>query len=270
MVDFSVLDRIVEATRQRLAAAPEIAADAAVEAIDRRPRRSLRSALTVRGPSIIAECKRASPSAGVLRADFDPARLARGYAAAGAAAVSVVTERDFFRGRPEWLSAVRDAVDLPVLRKDFIVDEQQLREAALLGADAVLLIQRILPGDRLAELLGAAGELGLEGLVEVFVDEDPAPSVAAGAEIIGVNARDLATFETRLDRVEAMATRLPAGGVRVAESGISRLDDIRRLAAAGYDAFLIGEHLVRAEDPERALRRLRGADADVEVYWNHE
>jgi indole-3-glycerol phosphate synthase len=260
----SVLDRIVEAVRHRLAGCPEAPdlADRAASAMHERPTRSLRDALANPGPSIIAECKKASPSAGLLRAGFDPVALARSYEFAGAAAISVVTEPDFFLGDMEWLSRVRDAVDLPVLRKDFIIDERQLREAAALGADAVLLIQRILPGDRLTELIVAARELGLETLVEVFADEDPGPTVDSGAEIIGVNARDLATFATRLDVVEELAARLPANRVRVAESGITGPADIERLGAAGYDAFLIGEHLVRADDPECALRRLRGAGVE--------
>jgi indole-3-glycerol phosphate synthase len=260
----SVLDRIVDAVRARLAAEPEPPelAERAAAARDRRPRRSLRAALTAPGASIIAECKKASPSAGLLRADLDPAALAASYEAAGAAAISVVTEPDFFAGRLEWLAAVRGAVDLPVLRKDFIVDERQLREAAAFGADAVLLIQRILPGSRLAELVEAARALGLEPLVEVFVDEDPAPAVATGAEIIGVNARDLASFTTRLDLVEETIRRLPFDRVRVAESGITGPEDIVRLCAAGCDAFLVGEHLVRADDPEAALRGLIGGGAD--------
>jgi indole-3-glycerol phosphate synthase len=256
----SVLDRIVDAVRCRLDAEAEPAdlAERAVQARSRLPKRSFRKALLAEGPSIIAECKKASPSAGLLRADFDPSALAAHYQAAGASAISVVTEADFFQGRLEWLTAVRDVVDLPVLRKDFVIDERQLREAAALGADAVLLIQRILPAGRLAELVEAAAELELETLVEIFADEDPAAAVASGAEIIGVNARDLATFVTRLDVVEAMAESLPPDRVRVAESGIKDHDDVARLGAAGYDAFLIGEHLVRADDPEKALRRLRG------------
>ena len=258
----SVLDRIVAAVRARLDAAPEPGdlAERAARIRAASQKRSLREALSADGPSIIAECKKASPSAGLLRADFDPARLAARYQAAGAAAISVVTERDFFQGRLEWLAAVREVVDLPVLRKDFIIDERQLREAAALGADAVLLIQRILSADRLAELVGAAVALGLETLVEIFVDEDPAPTIASGTRIIGVNARDLATFVTSLDAVEALADRLPADRVRVAESGIKNHDDITRLRDAGYDAFLIGEHLVRADDPQRALRRLLGGE----------
>jgi len=235
-------------------------ADRAAELRESSPRRSLHEALSADGPSIIAECKKASPSAGLLRADFDPAWLAARFQAAGASAISVVTEPNFFQGRIEWLEAVREVVDLPVLRKDFVVDERQLREAAALGADAVLLIQRILSADRLAELVGAARELGLETLVEIFADENPAPTVASGTEIIGVNARDLATFETRLDVVEAMADRLPADRIRVAESGIKSHNDIMKLSGAGYDAFLIGEHLVRADDPEIALQRLLTPD----------
>ena len=262
MGETSILDRIVATVRDRMAAVaePDDLADRAAELRETSPRRSLREALSADGPSIIAECKKASPSAGLLRADFDPARLAARYQAGGASAISVVTEPDFFQGRLEWLTAVRTVVDLPVLRKDFVVDERQLREAAALGADAVLLIQRILPGDRLAELVGAARDLGLETLVEIFVDEDPAPTVASGAVIIGVNARDLTTFVTRLDLVEAMASQLPADRVRVAESGITGRGDISRLQNAGYGAFLIGEHLVRARDPEIALQRLLASD----------
>ena len=260
MAEASVLDRIVDAVRTRMAAEPEPGdlADRAAALRESSPRRSLREALSAEGPSIIAECKKASPSAGLLRADFKPATLAARYQAAGASAISVVTEVDFFQGNLEWLAVVRKVVDLPVLRKDFVVDERQLREAAALGADAVLLIQRILPPDRLAELVGAARELGLETLVEIFADEDPGPTIASGTAIIGVNARDLATFVTSLDAVEALAERLPADRVRVAESGIKGHGDIVRLSAAGYDAFLIGEHLVRAEDPGRALRNLLG------------
>jgi len=260
MAEASVLDRIVAAVRARMAAEPEPGdlADRAAALRESSPRRSLRAALSGNGPSIIAECKKASPSAGLLRADFDPAKLAARYQSAGASAISVVTEVDFFQGDIEWLAAVRKVVDLPVLRKDFVVDERQLREAAAFGADAVLLIQRILTADRLAELVGAARELGLETLVEIFADEDPEPTIASGTAMIGVNARDLATFVTSLDAVEALAERLPADRVRVAESGIKGHEDILRLGAAGYDAFLIGEHLVRADDPEDALRRLRG------------
>ena len=191
---------------------------------------------------IIAECKKASPSAGVIRDEFDAVALAQAYAAGGAAAISVVTEPDSFGGQRRWLDDVRQAVDLPVLHKDFIVTRRQLFETAVLGADAVLLIARILDGDTLADLLRTASELELEVLLEIFADEDPAAAVATGAPIIGVNARDLATFEVRLDTVERMAAELPSDRLRVAESGIHGRRDLDRLRAAGFDAFLVGEH----------------------------
>lgn len=257
----SVLDRIVADVRHRLAATPEEPglANTARAAADTRRRlglRSLRKALSEPEPAVIAECKKASPSAGIIRSDFDPVALAGAYEAAGARAISVVTEPDHFLGDPRWLAVVRQAVELPVLRKDFVVSPRQLLESAVLGADAVLLISRLLDRDLLEELLAIASNLDLEVLLEVFADEDPATAVASGADIIGVNARDLATFEMRLDRVEALAAALPADRVRVAESGIRDPADVARLHNAGYDAFLVGEHLVRAEDPAAVLRNL--------------
>ena len=259
----SVLDRIVADVRSRLDVAPEMpglesAAHAAAETRRKRGLRSLRGALSGPGPAVIAECKKASPSAGVIRAEFDPVALARAYAKGGAAAISVVTEPEYFSGDPQWLAVIRRAVDLPVLRKDFLVTRRQLHESAVLGADAVLLISRILDRETLAELLATASKLDLEVLLEIFVDEDPASAVDSGAGIIGVNARDLTTFTTRLDQVEAMASKLPADRVLVAESGIHGPDDLVRLHAASYDAFLVGEHLVRADDPEEAVRTLIG------------
>ena len=208
---------------------------------------------------MIAECKQASPSAGLLRADFDPAALAARYQAAGAAAISVVTEPDFFGGDPAWLAAVRAAVELPVLRKDFVVDERQLRETAALGADAVLLIQRILPPPTPRRARWRRPRTRWRCCSRSSPTRIPAPAVASGAAIIGVNARDLATFDMRLERVESLAgVSRPTGcGSPRAASGP---EDVVRLAAAGYDAFLVGEHLVRADDPEKALRRLRGQD----------
>lgn len=260
----SILDRVVADVRRRLEATPPAAGleERAFDASERRRRdglRSLRRALAAPGSSVIAECKRASPSAGVLRGSFDAVGLARAYASAGASAVSVVTEPTFFGGDLGWLAPVREAVAIPVLRKDFIVEDRQLYETALAGADAVLLIARILDGDRLAELLGLARRLSLEVLLEIFADEDPAVAVASGAPIIGVNARDLATFVVDLERVERHARAIPPDRVRVAESGIRSHSDVKRLAAAGYDAFLVGEHLVRSSDPAAALRELREA-----------
>jgi indole-3-glycerol phosphate synthase len=258
----TVLDRIVADVCRRLEATPEDhGLAAAAEAAARRRRqdglRSLRKALSGPEPAVIAECKKASPSVGIIRSDFDPAVLAGAYERAGAAAISVVTEPDHFLGDPQWLSVVRQTVKLPVLRKDFVVSRRQLLETAVLGADAVLLISRLLDRDLLEELLDAASSLDLEVLLEVFADEDPSQAVASGADILGVNARDLASFEMRLDRVETMAAELPSDRVRVAESGIHDAADVARLHRAGYDAFLVGEHLVRAEDPGAALRGLR-------------
>jgi indole-3-glycerol phosphate synthase len=257
----SILDRIVADVRRRLDETPEMvgleaAAHAAAETRRERGLRSLRGALSGPKPAVIAECKKASPSVGVIRTDFDPVALARAYAKGGAVSISVVTEPQHFSGDPQWLAVIRRVVDLPVLRKDFIVTRRQLYESAVLGADAVLLISRLLDRETLAELLVTASELDLEALLEIFVDEDPASAVDSGAGIIGVNARDLATFETRLDRVEAMASKLPADRVLVAESGIHGPGDLARLHEAGYDAFLVGEHLVRAEDPEAEVRTL--------------
>ena len=259
----SVLDRIVASVllRQRQTApAPGLveAAERAVEERERAGRRSLRDALGAPGVSVIAECKHVSPSAGVLREPFDPVALARAYQEAGAAAISVVTEPDFFGGDPAWLQSVREVVHIPVLRKDFIVNERQLLETAAAGVDAVLLIQRLLEPAQLAQLLRLASVFRLDALVEIFADEDPGISVDAGAEIIGINARDLATFATDLERVAEMADVIPSGRIRVAESGIRNRGDLLRLRDAGFDAFLIGEHLMRAEDPGRALGDLLG------------
>ncbi len=259
----TILDRIVQAAEDRMAATPPRPdlEDAAHAAVDRRRAqglRSLRKALSAPGPQILAECKHASPSAGVLREPFDPVILAQEYETGGAAAISVVVEPEFFLGDPDWIPQVRSAVALPVLRKDFIVSERQLYETALLGADAVLLIQRLLSPDWTLALLELARNLELEVLLEIFVDEDPEAAVASGAQILGVNARNLATFETSVDRVIELADALPADRVRVAESGIKDHGDIVRLTEAGYDAFLIGETLVRSADPARAVAELAG------------
>ncbi|MEN8164440.1 MAG: indole-3-glycerol phosphate synthase TrpC [Acidobacteriota bacterium] len=259
----NILDRIVLAAEKRMVAIParpdlEEAAHAAVDRRRTEGLRSLRQTLAAPGPQILAECKHASPSAGILRAPFDPVALARAYEAGGAAAISVVVEPEFFLGDPDWIPEVRMAVALPVLRKDFIVSERQLYETALLGADAVLLIQRLLTRERTAMLLDLARELELEVLLEIFVDEDPAAAIDSGAEILGVNARNLATFETSVDRVIELGRALPADRVRVAESGIKGHDDIIRLTKAGYGAFLIGEALVRSEDSGQAVAELVG------------
>lgn len=210
------------------------------------------------GARIIAECKRRSPSKGVLRERYDPAAHARAYAGAGAAAISVLTEPTFFDGDPQHLRDVRAAVDIPILRKDFIVSEYQLIEAAVLGADAALLIVGALGAGELRALLAGAERLGLAALVEAHSLEEMERAVDAGARIVGVNSRNLRTLAVDMTVLEAVAARLPEGVAAVAESGIRTQADLSRLGAAGYDAFLVGERLITQPDPGAALRELRG------------
>jgi indole-3-glycerol phosphate synthase len=214
---------------------------------------------TTAAPRVIAECKRRSPSRGVLRHDYHPAAHARSYAEAGAAAISVLTEPTFFDGDLEHLRAVRAAVALPVLRKDFIVSEYQLLEAAAAGADAVLLIVGALTDAELRELLAGAARLGLAALVEVHDLPELQRAVDAGASVIGVNSRNLRTLEVNLTVLDAVGAALGRGITAVAESGIRTRDDLARLSAAGYSAFLVGERLITEPDPGAALRALRGA-----------
>jgi indole-3-glycerol phosphate synthase len=222
------------------------------------PRRSFASALTrPGGVRIIAEFKRRSPSRGVLRQDLPVVKAAQAYEIAGAAALSVLTEEHFFGGSLEDLSKARSATLLPVLRKDFIVDPYQIFEAAAAGADAVLLITAVLGPKELTSLRTTAREVGLDALVEVHSREELERALEAGAEILGVNNRDLNTMEVSLETALSLAPFIPEDRIAVAESGIHSGMDLRRLADAGYDAFLVGEHLMRARDPGSALEALR-------------
>ena len=215
-----------------------------------------RDALAAPGLSAIAEVKRRSPSKGDIRIDLDPAALATAYAAGGAAAVSVLTEPHHFAGSPDDLLAVRAAVDLPVLRKDFVTSAYQVWEARAWGADAVLLIVAALDEPALRTLLAEAAEAGLDALVEVHTAPEAEVAAAAGAALVGVNARDLATLEVDPDRFTAVRQTLPPGTVLVAESGIRDRAGVQAAADAGADAVLVGEALVRAPDPTRAVRDL--------------
>lgn len=210
--------------------------------------------------NVIAEVKRASPSRGPIRPGADPGDVARAYARAGAAAISVLTDTRFFLGAPEHLSAARQSVAVPILRKDFVFDEYQVYQSRALGADSVLLIARILPVKELATLLGVARSLHMEPLVEVHAAEDIAKAVDCGAAVVGVNNRDLGTMDHSIETSLRLGPLLPDGLVRVSESGIEERRDIDRLRAAGFDAFLIGERLMREADPEAALRRLLTGD----------
>jgi indole-3-glycerol phosphate synthase len=223
------------------------------------PARGFATALRMPGLSVIAEVKRRSPSAGVLAADLDPAERAEAYQEGGAAAVSVLTEPDHFAGAPGDLVAARLAVEIPVLRKDFVVDPAQIWQSRALGADAVLLIAAILDDRELSGLLAAAGAAGLEALVEVHDEHEAERAVAAGAGLIGVNNRDLATFRVDLATAERIRPLLPDDAVTVAESGVSGPPGAARMAAAGFDAILVGEALVRAEDPAALVVALREA-----------
>ncbi len=239
-----------------------IAADP-VEALRSRAgkaRRRFSSALTNGGGiKVIGEFKRASPSLGVIRADADPTAIAAIYEQAGVSAISVLTEPDFFRGSLDDLRAVRAATDLPILRKDFVVAESQIDEAALAGADAVLLIVAALSDAELRRLRERAeDELGLDALVEVHAADEMERAAACGASLIGVNNRDLRTFVTSLETSVTLSALAPAGATLISESGISRSDDIARLTSCGYRGFLIGESLMRAEDPAGLIRELRG------------
>lgn len=253
----SVLDEILAAKRARLAAGEIPGTE--WSALPSDGARFL-AALRRSGPRVIAEIKRRSPSAGeILPGAADRVEeVARAYRRAGAAALSVVIERDFFGGDPAWLPRAKGASGLPVLMKDFVVDERQLDQALSLGADAVLLIVAALGDSELGTLHSAARGRGLAVLVEAHDAAEARRALAAGAELVGVNARDLATFRVDLPEMARLGRELPPGTLRVAESGIRAAADVARLGAAGYDAFLVGESLLRSGDPARALRALRG------------
>jgi indole-3-glycerol phosphate synthase len=258
-----ILDRILDHKRVELAQAcrrepPEQLARRAEAEVA--PLRDFAGAIT-RGPEprVIAEVKRRSPSRGEIRADFDPVACAVAYAEGGAAAISVLTDQSFFGGHLDFLSAVRRSVDAPLLRKDFVIDAYQVDEARVAGADAVLLIAAALAPEALVLLRTRAEALGLSALVEVHDEAELDAALASGARVIGINNRDLRTFETDLGVTERLAPRVPEGVVVVAESGIFTRTDMARLAASGAHAFLVGESLMRETDVAGALRRLRRA-----------
>ncbi len=219
-------------------------------------RRDFRRALAARMPAIIAEVKKASPSKGLLAAEFDPARIAADYQRGGAAAVSVLTDGPFFQGSLGDLEKAREAAALPVLRKDFTIAREQIVEAAAHGADAILLIAAILGEREIRDFREEAARFGMAALVEVHNRRELDVAVAAGADLIGVNNRDLTTFAVTLETSLRLAEHMPAGALRVSESGIHGTADIAALRAAGYSAFLVGEHLMKSGDRAAALREL--------------
>lgn len=255
-----ILARIVETKKAEIAEKLEQRRSLEMTAaLQKSQRRDFRTALLRRPPAVIAEIKKASPSRGVLCEEFNPGAQARAYFAGGAAALSVLTDRPYFQGSLGDLKTARATVPLPVLRKDFTIDEIDVVEAAAAGADAVLLIAAILTAKQIEQFRLAAERYGMAALVEVHDEEDLDKALEAGAAVIGVNNRDLRTFEVSLETSERLAPRIPRDAVRVAESGIGGRADVERLAAAGYQAFLVGEHLMRSGDPKRAIEELRGA-----------
>lgn len=253
-----ILDRIVEFRRQDVAEARARVSIADLERSElyAQARRGFRAALGSRSRAIIAEVKKASPSRGVIRADFDPVAIARSYEGAGAAAISVLTEERHFQGSLEFLVAVRAATSLPLLRKDFLFDPYQVHEARAWGADAVLLIVSVLDDSELRDMRQVAEGLGLDVLVEVHDRAELDRAHASGATLIGVNNRDLRTFVTTLETTEVLAVARRPGDLLVSESGIDTREDIERLEKTGVTAFLIGESLMRAVNPGDKLREL--------------
>jgi indole-3-glycerol phosphate synthase len=250
------LDQILDSTRRGL---PTLASRRAVleqEAAARPTPPSLHAALRRAHVAVIAEVKRRSPSAGVIRADLDPAERARVYAGHGASAISVLTDREHFGGSVGDLRAAAEAVEVPLLRKDFILDELQVTEARAAGAAAVLLIVRALTRSRLASLLDSVREAGLEALVEVHSPAELDVALEAGAGIVGVNSRDLDTFRIDVAAAWALIGRVPSDRIAVAESGMGTAEDVERAADSGADAVLIGSALSSAPDPAALIGRL--------------
>ena len=245
----------IDASRERVPLA-EIERRAARADAPRGFERALRSRIAAGAPGVIAEIKRASPSKGLIRADFDPARIARSYEANGAACLSVLTDREFFGGSPEDLAAARGACRLPVLRKDFMIDPYQVYEARSWGADCILLIMDAAPDSELRALERLARELGMDVLVECHDGEQLERAVAFDTPLIGINNRDLRTFETRLETTLGLRDRVPGHRLLVTESGISSPGDVARLKGAKVSAYLVGSAFMAAEDPGIELKRV--------------
>ena len=253
-----ILARIVARKKEELREASGISVGELCAAAESKvaDRRNFGAALKTRRPAIISEIKKASPSRGVLIKDFDPARLARQYERGGAAALSVLTDRDFFQGSLEDLKTARAVCSLPLIRKDFTIAERHVIEAAAAGADAILLIVAILDDAELRGFRELARTFAMDALVEVHDAAELDRAIACGAEIIGVNNRDLRTFTVSLDTSISLAPMMPASAVKVSESGIFGGADVRRLSQVGFDAFLVGEHLVKSADAAEAIGAL--------------
>lgn len=259
-----ILERIVAVKREEVAQAKKkvpleaMRADAHSRVLTRDFEGALRRRVAAGRSAVIAEIKKASPSKGVLREDFVPADIAQAYAENGAACLSVLTDREFFQGRPDYLKQARASCDLPVLRKDFVVDPYQVYESRAMGADCILLIAACLDDGRMAELEAIARSLDMAVLVEVHDREELARALRLKTPLVGVNNRNLRTFEVSLDTTLAMLPDIPADRLLVTESGILGPGDVRRMREAGVHAFLVGEAFMRAPDPGEALAALFG------------
>jgi indole-3-glycerol phosphate synthase len=259
-----ILEKILARKREEIAALRKMQSRTSLEdlAKSQSPCRGFAAALRAhadKGPAIIAEVKKASPSKGLIRADFDPAWIAREYESGGAACLSVLTDRDFFQGDVEHLKQARSSCALPVIRKDFLIDEIQVAEARAIGADCVLLIAGALSALQLSALHAQARELGMDALVEIHDDAELGVVMQANLPspiLLGINNRNLRTFEVRLETTLELLTRLPDGAEVVTESGIFTSADVQRMRGAGVDRFLVGESLMRQRSPGAALREL--------------
>jgi indole-3-glycerol phosphate synthase len=252
-----ILARIVKNKRVELRETSQQRAELERTAADRRDVRNFRAALTASEPAIIAEIKKASPSKGVLLESFHPSAIARVYESGGAAALSVLTDFDFFKGTLDDLVCAREASRLPVLRKDFTIDEVHVIEAAAHGADAILLIAALLDELTMRRFRELAAHYKMAALVEVHDEQELERALGSGAEIIGVNNRNLHTFEVTLETSLRLAAKIPSGVLKVSESGVHSSKDVKTLQAAGFQAFLVGEHLMKSADPAAALSELR-------------
>jgi indole-3-glycerol phosphate synthase len=254
----TILERIIEAKRSRVEAAKKSFALSPVEPVSQ-PLRFSQALSDSSGPHIIAEFKRASPSKGVINDTLGPVEVAAAYRDGGASAISVLTEEDFFAGSIADLKSVRETVDLPILRKDFVIDEFQIRESAAAGADAILLIVAALSVDELRYFYSRADELRLDAVVEVHDRAELNIASDIGAKVIGVNSRNLKSFEVSLDVARELIEYAPTGAIMIAESGIRTRDEIEELARLGYAGFLIGEALMRSHEVRGELQELIGA-----------
>jgi len=257
-----ILQKIVENKREEVARQKEILPLGELRQMlaDRPPTRDFEGAIRDRGCAVIAEVKRSSPSKGRIREDFDPVGIAGIYEDNGASAISILTEQKFFGGNAAYVPQLRSVVGLPLLRKDFIIDPYQINETRVLGADALLLIARLLEAGELRDFIGLASELGLAALVEVHDEADAEKAISSGARLVGINNRDLATFRTDLEVSIQLARRIPKGITVVSESGIDSRGEIEKLMEAGIHAFLVGESLMREKDIGKKLRELLGKE----------